>query len=251
LAKFLGMRIRQLIHLAGVKMQNIERMSKPNSVVMLGASGAVGLATLACLLEMAEVERITLLVRRPISDLQDRRVTQHVVDVFNPETYRAFVDGHRAAICTFGVGEPSKVSPEEFTRVDHDAVLNFAKTCRAGGVQHFELLGSVAADPKSGNFYLRGKGQLRVAIAALGFARFSIFQPSMILTPQNRYGLSQGIMLVVWPWLSHLLVGGLKKYRGIKVTELGSAIAKNVQSQSTGNETLHWPEIAELSRRAT
>jgi uncharacterized protein YbjT (DUF2867 family) len=230
-------------------MQDIERIPKPLSVVMLGASGAVGMATLECLLKMDNIERITLLVRRAIPSLQDRRITQHVVDVFDPKTYGSFIAGHTAAICTFGVGEPSKVSPEEFIRVDHDAVLNFAKACRAGSVRHFELLGSVAADPNSRNFYLRGKGQLRVAAAALGFMRFSIFQPSMILTPQNRYGLSQGIMLVVWPWLSHVLAGGLKKYRGIKIAELGNAIAQNLQSQNTGNETLHWPEIMELSKR--
>jgi hypothetical protein len=58
---------------------------------------------------------------------------------------------------------------------------------------------------------------LREAIAALGFKRVSVFQPSVLLTKINRYDLMQGVLLVIWPLFSPLLLGPLNKYRGIKV----------------------------------
>jgi uncharacterized protein YbjT (DUF2867 family) len=130
------------------------------------------------------------------------------------------------------------------------AVLDFAKACRAADVKHFELLGSVAADATSRSFYLKTKGELRDAIAALNFERFSTFQPSVILTPTNRYGLNQAITLAVWPVVSHILLGPLKKYRGIRVEVLGAAIARNILTSGQGDEILHYQQITKLNHQA-
>jgi uncharacterized protein YbjT (DUF2867 family) len=138
------------------------------AVVVLGASGAVGGAALQALVAMPKVVRITVLGRRVLPGLTSK-VTQHVVDVFDAKAYQAHLAGHDAAICTFGVGESSKVSNEEFTRVDKTAVIAFAAACKIAGVRHFELLSAVAADAKSASFYLRTKGEINEALAALKF----------------------------------------------------------------------------------
>lgn len=212
-------------------------------IIFLGASGAVGTEALNVLLQTNAT--IDLLLRRNLPSATTAQ--EHIVDVLDPATYRHHITGHDVAICTLGVGEPSKVSKEEFTRVDKQAVLDFATACKTVGVRHFSLLGSTMADAKSRNFFLRSKGELRDAIAALGFERFSVFQPSMILTQQNRYGFSQGLMLALWPLLSPLLIGGLKKYRGIRVEDLGRAIAQNITRDTQGLEVFHWSEIKALA----
>jgi len=66
------------------------------------------------------------------------------------------------------------------------------------------------------------------------------------LTPTNRYGLSQGVILKVWPLLTPLLQGGLRKYRGIPVETLGAAMARNVVRQGEGEEILEWDQIMDL-----
>ena len=174
---------------------------------MLGASGAVGAEVLARLIKMPQVRRVTVLVRRPIDGIRGDIVRQVTVDVLDPHAYRHLLDGHDSAICTLGVGQPSKMSRDEFTRIDRDAVAHFATACKDAGVAHFELLGLVGADASSRSFYLRSKGQLRDALVALKFERLSIFQPSMILTPVNCYGFSQALTLMLWPILSPLLLG--------------------------------------------
>ena len=215
-------------------------------VVILGASGAVGSEVVSTLLAMPEVSQVTALVRKPFNVRLDAKLQQYVVDVINTESYKHLLFNHHAAICTFGVGEPSKVSREEFKAVDFDAVFAFARACEELDVAHFELLSAVAADPTSRSFYLKSKGALREAIVGLGFQRFSCFQPSMLLTQTNRYGLSQAMLLSAWPVLSRALVGGTRKYRGIQVEDLGAAMAQNLLTQGQGSEVLHWPEIMRL-----
>ncbi|HXA46934.1 MAG TPA: NAD(P)H-binding protein [Burkholderiaceae bacterium] len=218
------------------------------SVVMMGASGAVGQETLNHLLTMPQIQRITLLGRRPLKNIRDERVAQHIVDVCDPSSYRELLAGHAAAICTLGVGQPSQMSKAEFIKIDKDAVLQFAKACRKAKIKHFQLLGSVGANANSAAFYLRCKGELRDGIAALQFPRFSAFQPSMILTPTNRYGMQQAFTLALWPLLKPVLQGSWRQYRGIAVATLGTAIARNVLSESAPVEILQWDQFIKLAQ---
>ena len=91
---------------------------------------------------------------------------------------------------------------------------------------------------------------LFATVAALGFERLSLFHPSMILTPENRYGFSQAVTLAVWPKLTPLLGGSLRKLRGIPVAQLGAAMARNVATAGAGEETLEWDAIVKLAARA-
>lgn len=218
------------------------------SVVMLGASGAVGGFAFKNLIQQEEVQTISILGRSKIQNLahDSKSINQYEIDVLNPNTYPSISSDHTVAICTLGIGEPSKVSREQFELIDKTAVLHFAKVCKKAGVKHFELLSSVSANANSKSWYLKVKGELIEELKALKFERLSIFQPSMILTPTNRYGFSQGVILKVWPLLSFLLVGPAKKFRGIKVDELGKAFVKNIFTTKNGLEILEWSDFKRL-----
>jgi uncharacterized protein YbjT (DUF2867 family) len=212
---------------------------------MIGTSGAVGSITLRHLLANQSLQHLSSLGRRVI-DMRHEKLAQHQIDIFDPASYAALLKYHDTAICTFGVGEPSKTSREEFKRIDHDAVLAFAKACKAAGIQQFHLLASVDAESNSRSWYLKVKGQLCDAIRALSFERFGIIAPSMILTPTNRYGFTQGVLLKLMPLVNPILLGSLQRYRGIDVEILGRAIAANVFRDVNGVERLHWGELVKL-----
>lgn len=224
------------------------RVLEYKSVVMIGATGAVGSEALKVLTQMDSVARVTVLGRRPLEGVSSEKIAQHIVDLFDPETYRAYLPGHTSAICTLGVGEPSKVSKEQFIKIDKTLPLQFATLCKAAGVEHFQLLSSVGANSKSRSFFLRSKGELEDDLRHINFQRLSLFHPSMILTPENRYGLSQAVVLAVWPLLDPILFGRLRKFRGIKVADLGAAIARNIVSSGVGTQTLEWDDIAKFRR---
>jgi uncharacterized protein YbjT (DUF2867 family) len=227
-------------------------MSTNNSagltVGMIGATGAVGGHAARTLVIMPEVSRLVLIGRRPLEGIAGGQIEQHLADVFAPATYTTHLAGLDVAICTFGVGQPSKVTAAELVRTDKQAVLDFATACKSAGVKHFSLLASVGADARSRNHYLRTKGELEDGLRALNFQRLSMFHPSMIITPTNRYDALQAVVLAVWPTLSHLLVGSARKYRGIAVDQLGRAIAHNLRGDFKGEETLHWDEIVTVAK---
>lgn len=223
-------------------------MSEGNSirVALLGASGAVGGEALSKLLSDQRLDKAVSFGRRTLKGMENRPIEQHEIDVSDSKAYAGKLSGCQAAICTLGVGEPSKVSREAFLKIDKAAVLNFAQACKAQGVTHFSLLSSVGIDAKSSNFFLRTKGELVEELKALEFESLSIFQPSMILTPTNRYGVSQAIVLKVWPLLKPLLIGPLRKYRGAKVDVLGSAMAVNAFISRLGTNYFQWDDFHKL-----
>ncbi len=222
-------------------------MPASTSVLLLGGTGAVGTHVANTLTMMPSVAEMTLLGRRRLEGLPSDKMKQSVIDVFDPDSYAADLPGHQAAICTLGVGQPSKTSRDDFVRIDKTAVLEFASSCKHAGVRHFQLLGSVGADRKSRSFYLRTKGELEDSLRDLDFERLSLFRPSMILTPTNRYGFSQALALAIWPRLRPLLAGRMRKYRGIAVDRLGRAIALNLGGANTGTEILYWDAIDALA----
>ncbi len=222
-------------------------VKQSHAVVMLGATGAVGGHAARALATMPEITRLVLIGRRPVDGLTGRHIEQHTADILDPANYAAHLAGLDTAVCTLGVGEPSKVTRDEFVRIDKRAALDFAIACKAAGVQHFSLLASVGAKAKSSNFYLRTKGELEDGLRQLGFARLSLFEPSMILTPTNRYGVSQAIVLAVWPIFGALLIGPARKYRGIDVGRLGRAMAHNIPRNHNGEEVLRWDQFMALS----
>lgn len=218
------------------------------SVVMLGASGAVGTQALNQLLRSKQVTNLILLGRRSIDKVNADFVHQHEINIFKPESYEPFVKNVSVGICTLGVGQPSKVSKEEFLKIDKQAVIDFAVVCKKNGVKHFELLSSVGISTTSSSFYLRTKAELVAELEKLHFDRLSIFQPSMILTPANRYGFSQAIVLKVWPKLNFIFQRTWRKYRGIPVEKLGLAIANNIFIKGKGLEILTYDEFNKLSK---
>lgn len=222
--------------------------SGPASIhaVVLGATGAVGTEVVRALLQSRRFGRVTTLGRRPfaIPGAPSEKLVHHVVDVFDPSAYESLLDGHAAAFCTLGLGQPSKVTREELYRVDVAASAGFASACKRRGVSHFSLLTAVGANPKSPSFYLRCKGEVEEKVRAERFPRASFFRPSMIMTPANRYGLVQAVFLAVYPFLDPFLLGPLRPYRSVKVGDLGKAMAVNAERAGTGAapraEILDW-----------
>lgn len=219
--------------------------------VTLGSTGAVGGHVLAELLRSPAFAAVTTLGRRP-SDVPDppAKLTQHVVSLDDPASYRPLLAGHDVAICTLGVGQPSKMACDEVWKIEVDYVMGFADGCRSEGVKHFSLMTSVGSSSRSRAYYLEMKGILQDRVKALGFPRTSFFQPSMILTPQNRYGITQALTLAIWPKLDWALAGGLRPLRGIKVEDLGRAIALNAARAGEGVETYTWDGFQEILRSA-
>lgn len=224
--------------------------------MLLGATGAVGGEILKALCRDREWEAVTTLGRRPMDfsvppwkALATDKVRQEIVDVLDPASYESLLAGHTHAFCAFGIGRPTRVSRADYLKVDIDAPRRFAEACCRRGVGHFTLMTAVGGNPRSRIFYVRTKGELEAAVAALPFRRVSLFRPSTLVTPRNRYGLGQGILLALTPFFDACLHGSWKRFRGIRIEDLGLAMVRNAETGDgarTGVERLEWSDFVRI-----
>ena len=106
---------------------------------------------------------------------------------------------------------------------------------RANGVQRYLLVSSVGADAQSGNFYLRTKGELENNLRALKFDRFVAARPSFLLGQRQEFRLGERIGIVLSYIISPLLMGGLRKYKGIQVRQVAAGLIRLANDGQTGD----------------
>jgi uncharacterized protein YbjT (DUF2867 family) len=102
-------------------------------------------------------------------------------------------------------------------------------------VKRITVVSSIGAKPTSSNYYLRIKGEMENEIMKLKFDNIAIVRPSMLLgeRKEKRAGESTGkiVMKVFHP----LLLGKMKKYRGIHGRDVAKAMIAILQEDQKKN----------------
>ncbi|KAG7327796.1 hypothetical protein KOW79_009402 [Hemibagrus wyckioides] len=155
---------------------------KNKSCFILGASGETGKVLLKEIVQRNIFTKVTLIGRRRLSfeDKAYENVVQEVVDFEKLDEYAQAFQGHDVGYCCLGTTK-AKAGTEGFIRVDHDYVLKSAELAKAGGCTHFHLESSKGADKTSSFLYLKTKGQVEADVEELGFERYSIYRPAVLL----------------------------------------------------------------------
>ncbi|XP_039515493.1 oxidoreductase HTATIP2 isoform X1 [Pimephales promelas] len=159
---------------------------KNKTCFILGSSGETGKALLKEIVESNIFSKITLIGRRQLTfeDKAYENLVQKVVDFEKLEEYAEAFQGHDVGYCCLGTTK-AKAGAEGFFRVDHDYVLKSAELAKAGGCSHFHLESSKGADKTSSFLYLKTKGQVEAEIEDLGFERFSVYRPAVLLVDRQ------------------------------------------------------------------
>ena len=183
------------------------------SALLVGTTGLVGGRLLSRLLAHPDYDRVAAWVRRPVS-LQIHKFSQVVVDFDRLGDFAGQFDAQDVYVA-LGTTIKQAGSQEAFRRVDYDYPLEIARIAKERGAQRFLLVTALGADPRSRVFYNRVKGEVEVAIAAVGIPQTWFFRPSLLVgvrkddRPGERFGNAVG--KVIGPFL----IGGLRKYRPI------------------------------------
>ncbi|NP_001089518.1 HIV-1 Tat interactive protein 2 L homeolog isoform X1 [Xenopus laevis] len=160
--------------------EDYRKMNK--SCFILGASGETGKELLKEIVTSRLFSRVTLIGRRKLT-LEDeayKEVAQEVVDFEKLDEFSAAFQGHDVGFCCLGTTK-AKAGQAGFIRVDHDYVLKSAELAKAGGCSHFNLESSKGADKSSSFLYLKVKGEVEAEVQELGFERYTIFRPAVLL----------------------------------------------------------------------
>jgi len=230
---------------------SIQKSKSPNqkySAVVFGATGAVGSELVRELLQSPLCTKVTTITRRTIpidsfflnhvDQASLEKLSQHVVDIEKMDHHISnIVHGHDVAFITFGVGQPSKVTPQELYHIDVEITSKFANICKeVGTIKQISLLSSVGVDSNLRRFeegpppigfwtksfagspyYFQIKSQIQDFLVQAGFNRVSIFQPSLLYTDAPRYGIFDALNHLIFPKLHWILP---TEYHEVKVKDL-------------------------------
>jgi uncharacterized protein YbjT (DUF2867 family) len=159
--------------------------SDSRTALLAGATGLIGRALLALLLESPRYARVHVLVRRKVADLPGHPKLQiRTVDYGQLATLPAIDD----VFITLGTTIKAAGSEAAFRRVDFDAVLNTARAGRAAGAKRLLVVSALGANPGSRVFYNRIKGEMQDAVAALGYESVVFAQPSLLVGDRAALG---------------------------------------------------------------
>jgi uncharacterized protein YbjT (DUF2867 family) len=171
---------------------------------LAGASGLVGGVLLRRLLEDARFERVVSVGRRTVPVEHRRLAPGGVPDLSAPSALDA-LEPPDAAFSCLGTTIGKAGSREAFRRVDHDAVLAFARAARAKGARAFVHVSALGADAGSRVFYNAVKGEIERDVAALGFPSAYALRPSLLDGDREEFRLGERVALAVTRALGPLL----------------------------------------------
>lgn len=215
-------------------------MNKPPALrcaAVAGATGLIGRELLPMLLASQRYAQVQVLVRRPVADLpQDTRLAVQVVDVQSLPALPPLDDVFIALGTTIKVAG----SQAAFRAVDFDAVVATAQAARAAGASRLGVVSALGANPSSGVFYNRVKGEMEAAVTALGFESVVIVQPSLLVGDRARLGQPERPGEV---WGARLLRWLPRSVRPIAARTVAEALVREVAKGEPGVRRLRSGEL--------
>jgi len=204
-------------------------MNGQKTLLIFGATGMVGQQLLTQALAADWVSRIVAPTRRPLAGHD--KLENPIID------FEALPDAAPwwkadAMLCALGTTIKLAGSQQAFRHVDHELVLQTAKMAKSAGTPCFVLNSSMGADPGSGNFYLKVKGELEADVSALGFESLSLVRPSLLDAgdrPDKRPGEQLGL------WFGKRLSAFIpKRYRPVSTRNVAEKMLEAALNARAG-----------------
>ncbi len=212
--------------------------------LLAGATGLVGHALLARLVDDPDYTRVVALARRPL-DLRHPRLVVTVVpfDRLDAVALPSIDD----VFCCLGTTIKAAGSQAAFRKVDHDYPLKIAELGLAAGASQLLLVSAMGADPNSRVFYSRVKGELEDAAAKLGFRTVIALRPSLLAGERAEFRAGERTALALLAPLRFLVPAA---YRPVDATAVAAAMHALAKRQLAGRHVVRSDAIARLAQSA-
>ncbi len=200
------------------------------TALVLGSTGLVG-SELVKLLTTTDFYSSVLLLNRRASGYAHPKISESIIDFDAPA-----LDDIRGEdlYCALGTTLRKAGSEAAQFKIDCEYPTTIARRLREQGTGQILLVSSVGADPQASNFYLRTKGQLEENIIGLGFESTVIVRPSLLLGARGDFRAGEVAASLVMKVLSPLMLGSLRKYRGIEASKVAARMVKEAKSGTAG-----------------
>ena len=187
--------------------------------MILGATGLVGSDVLNRLL-VEEVYKNVISLNRRTLNIQNERLTQHIVDMSRIEYLDIDLKGGDA-FCCIGTTIKRAGSESQFKRIEYDYAMAYAKLAKKSGARHFLLVSAAGASLDAKTFHLRVKGKLEKDIEALGFECVTILKPNFLLGQRSEFRLKDSFGGFILKRIAGALVGPFEKFKAVDSSAVG------------------------------
>ena len=209
------------------------------TALVIGSSGLIGSHLLNLLLESSHYDKVVTFVKRD-TGIKHPKLTQHIIDFDKPETYKELVVGDDL-FCTIGTTIKKAGSQRAF-----EYPSKFAAFALLNKVKHYLIISSLGADAKSGNFYLKTKGEIQDFLKDCNFESVSVLQPSLLLGNRTEFRLGEKVGAFFMKTLSFLFFGNLKKYKPIEGKTVAKALLRIAKQNNMGFKIYESDVIQEI-----
>ena len=215
-----------------VPFNNYVEMNKRTAIIF-GSTGLIGNLLLEELIKSEEYQKIKIFIRQPI-EISHAKIEEFVIDFSKPETFLHEIQGDDLFIC-LGTTIKKAGSVKKMEEIDRDLPLMLASAASSNGVLRIAVVSSIGANQGSSNYYLRIKGEMEQEILKLKFENIAIVRPSMLLGERKEKRAGELVGKVVMKTLHPLLIGKMKKYRGIHGRDVARAMIYILKREQNKN----------------
>ncbi|EFM11072.1 NAD-dependent epimerase/dehydratase [Paenibacillus curdlanolyticus YK9] len=203
--------------------------------VVFGASGFVGSHLLDQLLNSAEYERVTAIVRSNLP-IRHPKLNMLIGDLDTLPELKDQIEADEVFI-TLGGKTP---------KIHYDYPLLAAQIAKEKGAKAVFIVTAVGASSQSRMSYLRTKGEIERDLIALDFDHTHLFRPSMIMGNRGEFHLVERVVLAIWSVLNPFFIGGIRRYKGMKASNIARAMLRAAQNPSGKVKVYHWKDMKDL-----
>ncbi|WP_188370286.1 NAD(P)H-binding protein [Muriicola marianensis] len=198
-------------------------MDQPlKTAIILGATGLTGGILLDKLLEDPRYGCVKVFSRSPLQK-DHPKLEVHLGDLLSLSDFKPHFMGDEV-YCCIGTTKAKTPEKEKYKAIDYGIPLEAAKLSKENGIDTFLVISALGADPGSGIFYNRVKGEMEEAVMGKGISRTYILQPALIQGPREESRPGEWMARKLFSVLDVLLVGPLRKYKSIRAEDIATAM---------------------------
>mgnify|MGYP005988490317 FL=1 len=192
------------------------------TALVIGATGLTGTALVKLLIADTDFESVKIFGRKS-TNLIHPKITEYIVDLFNPLSFENDFTGDVAFCC---IGTTAKKTPDKdlYRQIDFGIPVTTTQLCKKNNIPQLLIISALGANKESTVFYNRIKGKMEEAVLSQELEKLHLLQPSLIEGNRNEFRLGEKIASIVMSIGKLFLLGSLKKYQPIQAIQIARAM---------------------------
>jgi uncharacterized protein YbjT (DUF2867 family) len=177
---------------------------------LIGSTGLTGSFLVRQLLADSAITEVISISRKSLDLSNAKLIEVLVADLAELPSIESKIRGD-IFFCCLGTTIKAAGSKENFEKVDHDAIVEFARIAKAHDARSFTLVSAMGANASSRVFYSQVKGRTENDVMALGLRSLVIFRPGLLVGPRHEFRLGESIATKTLVPVSRLFPSRMRK----------------------------------------